>query len=368
MAAPARTTQSLALVAADAAAASARVTQSLVLVASAGGGAAVTQALVLLASEGPEQAAARTTQSLVLVASEGPEAAVVRATQSVVLVAAPSPAPSRVTQGNILVAADRDTTGPRVTQTLVLVCSEDAAAAVEGPRTTQSLVLVGSEGAATPRVTQALVLVANGPSCPDASEGGFGIRELGRRVVRMLGEHPTTAGYWQAAEINRLINMAMVDIVRDTKMYEFISTQTTASESRYETPANAMQVFRAFLADVRIRPTTAWELDRERGDWEDSDTPARYYVNVPGAVVLDAIPDAGETLALWVTGVPDPLESVCDEPPGPPWWHLAIAYRAASMALGKYGEQGNPALSRAYRGISDDYARLLSAHVAGRLQ
>jgi hypothetical protein len=324
-----------------------------------------TQSVVLAATASAPSV--RDTNSLVLVAAGNNPP--VRSTQALVLVAAPSPSPTRVTQALALIAGDRDNSGPNVTQSLVLVAGGDAAAAVEGSRVTQAVVLLACETDEGPRVTQSLVLVASGPQCPDASDGGFGIRELGWRVMRMLGEHPTTAGYWQTAEINRLINMAMVDIVRDTKMYEFVSTQTTtAGETRYETPENAMQVFRAFLSDVRIRPTTAWELDRERGDWEDSDTPARYYVNVPGAVVLDAIPDAGETLALWVTGVPDPLESVCDEPPGPPWWHLAIAYRAASMALGKYGEQGNPALSRAYRGISDDYARLLSAHVAGRLQ
>jgi hypothetical protein len=370
MAAPARTTQSLALLACEGPEAAAiNATQSLVLIASAGGTPVVTQSLALLACGGPEQQAAFVTQSLALIACEGPEALTVNATQSLVLVAAPSPAPSRVTQVNILVAADRDTTGPTITQALILVCSEDAAAAVEGPRITQGTVLLACDRDTTgPVVTQALALVASGPTCPDASEGGFGLRELGRRVIRMLGEMQATDGYWTVAEIHRLVSMAMVDIVRDTKMYEFIDTQTTTAETRYELPAGAMQVFRAFLGDARIRPVTAWELDRERGDWEGSDTTARYYVNVPGAVVLDGVPDAGVSLALWVTGVPDALEDVCDEPPGPTWWHLAVAYRAASLALSKYGEQGNRPLARAYRAISDDYASLLAAHVAGRLQ
>jgi hypothetical protein len=367
MAAPARTTQSLALVAADGAAASARATQSLVLVASAGGAARTTQSLVLLACEGPEQAAAQTTQSLALLACEGPEAAAARVTQATVLVAAPSPAPSRVTQGNILVAADRDTTGPNITQALVLVCSEDAAAAVEGPRTTQSLVLVASEGAASPRVTQALVLLASGPSCPDTRDGirSFGLREITDRVLECLGEQTSSPTYWTRAEIGRMANDAAREFCRRTRMLEEIYTATTAvGTTEYPLPATMMKPHRVFLDGATLPAVTALELDLYRDNWQGQSGEVHAYVQNHQAIILDQSPTEAEALQVWGYSRPTDMEDACDDAGTPAWTHQALVFMTAARALEKGGEQQNEELAAAYRALGESYITLASGYVA----
>lgn len=371
MAAPARTTQSLALVAADGAAASARVTQSLVLVAGDGAQAArVTQALALVACDGNQNA--RVTQSLVLLASEGPEASAVNVTQSVVLVAAPSPAPSRATQANVLLACDRDTTGPRVTQSLVLVASEDAAVAVEGPRITQGTVLVASEGTASPRVTQALVLLASGPSCPDTREGirSFGLRELTDRVLECLGEQTSAPTYWTRAEIGRYLNDAAREFVRRTKVLEAVYSATTAiGTAEYTLPAVTMQVGKVFLDGVSLPNVTKWERDRTHGDWEGQSNKISAYITSQQnqrTIMLDQEPTEAEALSVWTKIRPTDMTDACDDAGTPNWSHQALVFMAAARALGKGGEQRNDALAAAYAGMAEPYIALQAGLVGHR--
>jgi hypothetical protein len=373
MAAPARTTQSLVLAAADGADASARVTQSLVLAAIAGGVPNVTQALALVACEGPEAAAPFVTQSLALLACEGPEAAAANVTQSLVLVAAPSPAPSRVTQVNILLAADRDTTGPNATQCLILICSEDAAVAVEGPRITQATALLACDRDTTgPFVTQSLCLVASGPTCPAALTSYIlGLREMTDRTLRMLGEQTTAPMYWTRAEIGRYLNDANREFVRRTKVLEsIVSSTTVVGQDEYTLASTVMGIIRVFVDDRSIPNTTRLELDYERGNWEgQSSRHVRSYVTsqmAPRTIKFDTSPSVAEDLDVWVFSLPDELEDACDAPDAPAWSHLALCYMAASRALAKGGETRDPLRSKAYAAIADEYVTLMQGHVAIR--
>lgn len=369
MAAPTRTTQSLALVAAGASP-STRDTQSLALVAAgASPSVNVTQGLALVACQGGTSGT-RSTQGLTLVAHGATPG--VRATQNLVLVAAPSPQPSRVTQAIVLIAGAKDSTGPNVTQSLLLVCSEDAAAAVEGSRITQGTVLVACDTDEGPRVTQALALVAAGPSCPATREGirSFGLRELTDRVLESLGEDTAAPTYWTRAEVGRYLNDAAREFVRRTKVLEAVyDTTTVVGQTEYTLPAVTMQVSRVFLDDVSLPNVTKWERDRTHGNWEGQSNKARAYITSQQnqrTIMLDQEPTEAEALSVWTKIRPTDMETNCDDSGTPIWSHQALVFMAAARALAKGGEQRNDALAAAYAGMAEPYIALQAGLVGHR--
>lgn len=368
MAAPTRSTQSLALVAAGSPP-STRTTQSFALVA-AGASPSVnaTQALALVACEAGS--GTRVTTALTLVAHGA--APSVRTTQNLILVAAPSPQPSRVTQALVLIAGASSNTGPNITQGLVLICSEDAAPVVEGSRVTQALALVACDTDEGPRVTQALVLVASGPSCPATREGirSFGLRELTDRVLENLGEDTAAPGYWTRAEVARYLNDAAREFVRRTKVLEAVySTTTVLGQAEYELPAVTMQVSKVFLDGVSLPNVTKWERDRTHGNWEGQSNKTRAYITTQQnqrTIMLDQEPTEAEALSVWTKIRPTDMETNCDDSGTPIWSHQALVFMAAARALAKGGEQRNDALAAAYAAIADDYVELQRGFVAVR--
>jgi len=368
LAAPARNTQSLALLLCDGAAAAANVTQSLALVNDQGAGQArSTQALAAVVDAGAGQA--RATQLLAYPVAGG--AGQARATQNLILVVAPAPQPARVTQALALPVCSGDTDGDadeaRTTQNLVYVVAEDGAPI--GANVTQSLVLVAGEYPdQEARVTQSLVYVVNDPQCPDVYEGylSSGLRDLTRRVFRLLGEDTDEPTYWSTAEVERLINSAAISLERETRVYEFVySTSTVVGQTRYLLPENAMTVKRVFLEDKRMEPRTPVEMDVERPGWEQIEDEIKHYVQKDNAsITLGHMPTAVEDLVVWCVGTRStPLSSPCDTSELPTWMHPAIPLKAAAMALSGYGERRNLPLSKAYDAMAGDYVSLLLEHV-----
>lgn len=70
-------------------------------------------------------------------------------------------------------------------------------------------------------------------------------------------------------------------------------------------------------------------------------------------------------LMVWATKTPADL-SACDEPEFPCWAHISIAYKAASKALRKYGEQKNDALADVYNEIGERYWAMLRSFMSNR--
>ncbi len=70
-------------------------------------------------------------------------------------------------------------------------------------------------------------------------------------------------------------------------------------------------------------------------------------------------------LCVWAKKIPDAIEE-CDVPELPGWFHMALAFRAASLALSKYGEMRHTETAAAYMAIYEDYLRVLKGFVSNR--
>lgn len=90
------------------------------------------------------------------------------------------------------------------------------------------------------------------------------------RVAAMLGQDIDALVYWTAAEIDRAISDANVEIAHITGALEIIeSINTTASDATYEPSDSVGTILRVQYDDRPIFPTTKWELDRTLDNWEN---------------------------------------------------------------------------------------------------
>lgn len=299
--------------------------------------------------------AARATQSAVVVlAKSGQNRS--RVTQSAVIALTWPACPSRATQSAVVILADNGPTTSAVTQSLVVIlCNQQE---IEGLRTA--------------RVTQSAVVVLVDTSCVDLLGTWYlSWRDLRRRTLVLLGEDPSSPVYWTIAEIGRYVNDAYLAICRDTKVLEFIeSTATIAGTAEYMLTNYVLQIKRIFLDDWTLPNVTAWERDREFGNWQGQSNKIRGYITSQQnnrRVLLDQTPTAVEDMDVWAVMLPDTLEDRCDAPEIPQWTHPAIAFKAASRALRKYGEPRNVALADAYDAMADDYLSQLVKLIGNRI-
>jgi len=160
-----------------------------------------------------------------------------------------------------------------------------------------------------------------------------------------------------------------VHTLHDTRtMSTFKAWDGTTSDAAYEHFYNDAYAYSAWLSGDDY-------VDGDRVTVTDSDGIKRGYVCTADHTSAAASqPGTGAdwtdywsplVLCVWAKKIPAAI-SECDVSELPPWFHLALAYKAASRALRKYGEQRNDNMAKAYEAIYDDYLRLLKGYVSNR--
>lgn len=95
------------------------------------------------------------------------------------------------------------------------------------------------------------------------------LREIRDRVYTLLGEDAASPIHFSDAELNRWINDSYRKLARETKVLEEkFDIALTAGTQEYDLPIRADRVYRVYLDDDKIFPTTQHQLDRFDENWE----------------------------------------------------------------------------------------------------
>lgn len=120
---------------------------------------------------------------------------------------------------------------------------------------------------------------------------------LRNRVYRALGEDGTAPQHWTDAEINRYINDTYRQFSRDSGALEIEhALEGVKGTAEYDLPAQIGRIFRVEYDELRILPTSEYELDIFDSVWKSRDnTPFAYRIDqLNDKIAVYPIPTAEE--------------------------------------------------------------------------